>query len=338
MSRFVAMAAAGVRERVWIVLFAAALVVLTASGPARGQTNYPSRPITFVVPTSPGTVLDILGRLYADRIAKLVNGSVAVVNRPGAAGLIAAQTVASAPADGYTFLIANAGHTNLGVIHKNLSFDPVNDFVGVAMMGEAPVVVTVPAAFGTKSLKGFVELAKRKPGTVNYVSLGTGSSTHIAAAYFERQANIRLAHVPYKDVNLAASDLANNLVQVLFSPVAPNTNQIKTGTLLGLAVSAREPMRIPVFVPTAISQGVDYIYSTWYGLLALKGTPPDVIEKFSRGIVEASKDQEIIAKIEAQGIMANSLPASEFQRRIQEEIKRLEPILKDIDSLPKADR
>jgi tripartite-type tricarboxylate transporter receptor subunit TctC len=193
MPRVVAMAVASALELPWAVLSAAAIVALSLAGHARAQSNYPSRPITFVVPSSPGTVLDILGRLYADRMAKLLNASVAVVNRPGAAGLIAAKTVASAPADGYTFLIGNSGHTNLGVVHKTLPFDPVNDFVGVSMVGEAPAVVTVPAALGVKSLKELVELARRKPGSLNYVSLGTGSATQIAAAYFEKQANVRLS-------------------------------------------------------------------------------------------------------------------------------------------------
>jgi tripartite-type tricarboxylate transporter receptor subunit TctC len=320
------------------VLCAAAVAWLMLPGSARAQSSYPSRSITFIVPTSPGTVLDILARLYADRLAKLLNGSVAVMNRPGAAGLIAAQTVASVPADGYTFLVGNSGQMNLAVIHKNLPFDPVNDFVGVSMLGEAPVVVTVPALLGVKSLKEFVALAKSKPGSINYASLGTGSSTHIAGAYFAKQADVRLSHVPYKDVNITASDLASNLVQVLFSPIAPQTGQIKAGTLLGLAVSANEPMQTPLFVPTAASQGVDYIYSTWYGLLALKGTPPDIVERLSRGIAETSKDPEIIATIEAQGIVPHSLAAAEFQQRIRDEIQRLAPVLKEIEAQPKADR
>ena len=239
-----------------LALSAAAVVALLSSGAVHAGSSYPSHPITFVVPSSPGTVLDILARVYADRIAKLLHGSVAVVNRPGAAGLIAAQAVASAPANGYTFLICNSGHTNLGVIHKHLPFDPVSDFVSVSMLGEAPIVITVPAALGVKSLQEFVELAKSKPGSLNYASLGTGSSTHIAGAYFEKQANVRLSHVAYKDVNVTASDLAGNLVQALFSPIAPQITQIKAGGLLALAVSAREPLRAPVFVPTAISQGV----------------------------------------------------------------------------------
>jgi tripartite-type tricarboxylate transporter receptor subunit TctC len=335
MSR-VAKAVAGALEMSQLALSVAAVVGLISSGTVHAETNYPSHPITFVVPSSPGTVLDILARIYAGRIAKLLHGLVAVVNRPGAAGLIAAQTVASAPADGYTFLIGNSGHTNLGVIHKNLPFDPVNDFVGVSMLGEAPIVVTVPAALGVKSLKELVELGRSKPDSLNYASLGTGSSTHIAGAYFEKQANLRLSHVPYKDVNITASDLASNLVQVLFSPIAPQISQIKAGVLLGLAVSAREPLRTPVFVPTAISQGVDYIYSTWYGLLARKGAPPEIIDKLSQAIAETSKDPEIIATVEAQGIVANSLTASEFQQHMRDEIERLAPVLKEIQAIPKA--
>lgn len=338
MHRRIGTAFAAFRELSWFALTAVVLGVLILPSLARAQSGYPSRPITFVVPNSPGTVLDIFARLYADRVGKLLNGSVNVVNRPGAGGLLAAQAVASAPADGYTFLVANSGHSNLGVIHKDLQFDPTNDFVGIAMFGEAPVVVTAAPGMGVKSLAEFVELAKRKPGTINYVSLGIGSSTHIAAAYFERQANIRLVHVPYKDMNLSASDQASNIVQVSFAPIAPNIGAIKNGTFLALAVSSREPMQTPFFVPTAISQGVDYVYLTWYGLLAMKGTPTDIVQKLSGAISEASKDQEMIAKVEAQAVTARFLAAAQFQQRIRDDVAQLAPVLKDIAALPKGDR
>jgi tripartite-type tricarboxylate transporter receptor subunit TctC len=338
MSRLTVMAGA---KSGWLQSLLLSMIVgvgLVLPHSARAQSVYPARPISFIAPISGGTVLDILARLYADRIAKLLNGSIVVVNRPGAGGLIAAQAVATSPADGYTFLVANAGHYSLNLLHKSLPFDPVNDFVAVAMLGESPAVVVVPSSLGVKSLKEFVDLAKSKPGAINYVSLGNGSSTHIAGAYFEKQANIQMTHVPYKDMALSATDLAGNVVQVVFSPVTPHAGQIQSGTLRGLAVSAREPLRIPVAVPTAISQDVDYIYSTWYGLLALKSTPADVIDRVSRAVSEIGKDPDIVSRVEAQGIVATFLPAAEFQKYIAEEFKRLRPVLKEIEAMPSADR
>lgn len=332
MPRVVAIAAAAG------AFFWTAAVAVTLPGAARAQSSYPSRPITFVIPTSPGTGTDILTRLYAERVGKLLNASVNVVNRPGAAGLMAAQAVASVPADGYTFLIANSGHTNLGLIHKNLTFDPVNDFMGIAMFADAPMVLGVPPALEVKSLTEFVELAKRKPGSLNYLTLGTGSASHIATVYLEKQAGISLSHVPYKDANVAESDLMGNLVQLIVSPVGPLVDRIKTGKILGLAVSTRESMSDPIVVPSAISQGVDYVHSIWYGFFALKGTPSEAMEKLDRAISDAAKSPDIIAKVEALGMVSKYLPAAEFQQHIRNEIDRLAPAIKEIEDGAKASR
>ena len=164
--------------------------------PVKAQEAYPSRLITIVVPITPGTTIDILARLYADKLAKKFGQQVVVANRPGAGGLIAAQAVANAPADGYTILFANSGHAILGTLNKNLPFDPVRDFAGVSLVGEAPTVVTVAPSLGVSNLKEFVEMAKAKPGSVNYGSAGIGTATHLAGAYFALKTDTDLVHVP----------------------------------------------------------------------------------------------------------------------------------------------
>jgi tripartite-type tricarboxylate transporter receptor subunit TctC len=151
-----------------VKLLAVVLAALVADcPPARAQSEYPARTITIVVPLTPGTTIDILARLFADKLARKFGQQFVVLNRPGAGGLIAAQAVANAPADGYTVLFANSGHAILGTLNKNLPFDPVADFAGVALVGDAPSIVTVAPALGTKDLREFVELAKAKPGTIN---------------------------------------------------------------------------------------------------------------------------------------------------------------------------
>lgn len=327
-------------KQTWLCLGLAFVAAMTAAAPVQAQPSYPSRAITFVLPISPGSAMDVLARLYIDRLSRLLNVSTVVQNRPGAGGLIAAQTVATSPADGYTFLVANSGLLNLPMFHKTMPFDPVNDFVGVAMMGDAPAAITVHHSLGVKSLREFVDLAKKKPGTINYVSAGIGTATHIAGAYFERQANVRLAHVPYKDMSLATADMTSGLVQAAFTPITPQITLVQEGKLVALAAATPEPLTDPIPLPTAISQGVDYTYSTWYGIMAFKGTPPEAIEKVSNAIGVASKDPDLIAKVGAQGILANALSASEFQKHIRSEIDRYGPVLKDIqkelDAAPKS--
>ena len=213
--------------------------------PVSAQEAYPSRLITIVVPITPGTTIDILARLYADKLAKKFGQQVVVANRPGAGGLIAAQAVANAPADGYTILFANSGHAILGTLNKNLPFDPVRDFAGVSLVGEAPTVVTVAPSLGVSNLKEFVEMAKAKPGSVNYGSAGIGTATHLAGAYFALKTNTELVHVPYTVSATIIADLMGGRIQASFVPMAFVLPLLQDGRLRALAVSSNEPITEP---------------------------------------------------------------------------------------------
>src|SRR5580704_1366416 len=241
--------------------------------PVRAQDRYPSGAITVVTPLAPGTTIDILARLYGERLSRRFGQQVIVSNRPGAGGLIAAQAVASAPADGYTLFLANSGLTILGALNKDLPFDPVRDFVGVAMIGEAAAIVAVPPSLGPRNLRAFIDLAKAAPGTINYASAGIGTATHLAGAYFAHAAGISMVHVPYRAGSTLIADLVAGRVQVTFAPAAFMLPMLQDGKLRALAVAALEPMRGPVAVPTAHASGVDYDYATWYGFLAPANTP-----------------------------------------------------------------
>src|SRR5215208_6379025 len=209
-----------------LVATALAATCLFGSARTNAQEQFPNRLVTVVAPITPGTAIDILARLYADKLSKRFGQQVVVTNRAGAGGMIGAQAVPNAPADGYTVLFANSGHAILGAINKNLTFDPIGDFAGVFLAGEAPGIVVVPPSLGVSNLKEFVELAKSKPGTINYGSAGIGTSTH--------------------------------------------------GRLRALAVAAETPVTNPISIPTAQSQGFDYQYGTWYGMLAPGKTPKPV--------------------------------------------------------------
>jgi tripartite-type tricarboxylate transporter receptor subunit TctC len=310
-----------------VVAFA---IIVSFSDAARAQDPYPSQTITIVVPLTPGTTIDILARLLADRLSKRFNQQVIVSNRPGAAGAIAGQAVATSPADGYTLLFANSGHAILGTMNKNLRFDPISDFAGVALIGRAPAIVAVSPGLGASNLKEFIEMAKARPGAINYGSAGIGSSTHIAGAYFALQSKTDLVHVPYTVSATIISDLLGGRIQASFVPAAFILPLLEDGRLRGLAVSADEPITDPIKVPTAVSQGVEYRYSTWYGILAPANTPKSVLKILYEAISALSNDPELKAKIRAQGINPQDIGMEKFDTYIRNETATLAPLLKSI--------
>jgi tripartite-type tricarboxylate transporter receptor subunit TctC len=308
----------------------ALVLVLTAKLPARAQERFPSRLITIVVPLTAGTTIDILARLYADKLARRFDQQVVVANRPGAGGLIGAQAVAGAPADGYTILLANSGHAILGTLNKNLPFDPVADFAGVSLIGDAPTVINVAPALGVRSLREFVDLAKARPGAVNYGSAGIGTATHLAGAYFALVTATELVHVPYTVSSTIIADLLGGRIQATFAPAAFTLPLLQEGRLLALAVADDKPMAGPPAVPTALAGGVDYRNATWYGFLAPGRTPAAVLQMLHAAIEEVGRDPELQEKILVQGITPRSVGLGDFDRHIRRDMERLAPLLATI--------
>jgi tripartite-type tricarboxylate transporter receptor subunit TctC len=302
--------------------------MLVPSGPVQAKDQYPGSAITVVVPLAPGTTADILARLFGEKLSHRFGRQVIVSNRPGAGGLIAAQAVASAPADGYTLLLANSGHAILGVLSKHLPFDPIGDFAGVSMIGEAAAIAVVPPSLGPRTLEAFVNLAKAAPGSINYASAGIGTATHLAGAYFAKQAGIEMVHVPYKTGSALVADLVAGRVQVTFAPAAFTLPMLQDGKLLALAVSSREPMHSPIAVPAALSSGIDYQYATWYGFLAPAKTPTAVLQTLSAAISEIRP--ELRGNIISQGIEPRTFALADFDSHIRREMERLAPLLKDM--------
>jgi tripartite-type tricarboxylate transporter receptor subunit TctC len=294
--------------------------------PVRAEEPFPVRPITIVVPLTPGTAIDILARLYADRLSQIVGQQVVVLNKPGAGGIVGAEFVASQNPDGYTLLFANSGHSILSLLNKNLPFDPIKGFAGVTMVGAAPAIAVVPAGLGVADLKGFVALAKAKPGQLNYGSAGVGTSTHLAGAYFAAQTGIDIVHIPYTVSSNIISDMLSGHIQASFDPLAFVLSFLQSGSLRALGVGADEPIAEPVKIPTAISQGIDYRYTTWYGILAPAKTPPAVLKRLADAIVKAGEDAGLRKKVEAQGIVPQTRTLAAFDSYVDEDVKRLAPL------------
>jgi tripartite-type tricarboxylate transporter receptor subunit TctC len=298
--------------------------------PASAQDKYPSRVITIIAPISPGTAIDIIARLYAEKLSSKFGWRVIVEDRPGAAAAVGGEYVSRAAADGYKLICANSGLTFLKYTNKNLKFDPITSFSGVAIVGQAPAVVTVSPQLGVKNLQAFIALAKAKPGTLNYGSAGVGSATHLAGAYFAQQTSVDLVHVPYTDSTAILTDLLGGRIQASFVPAAFVASLLKEGKLLALAVAGDEPLTEPVKIPTAVSQGVNYHFATWYGLLAPAHTPKAILDTLHEAISSVSRDPELISKITGLGLISQDQGPDAFEATIQNQVTDLSPVLNGI--------
>jgi len=188
----------------------------------------------------------------------------------------------------------------------------------------------VPPSLGVSNLKEFVELAKSKPGTINYGSAGIGTSTHLAGAYFALKTGIDIVHVPYTVSATIIADLLGGRIQASFVPLAFVLPLLQDGRLRALAVGAKEPVIDPIAIPTALSQGFDYQYGTWYGMLAPGKTPKPILATLNQAMTEASKDPELSAKIRAQGIEPRDIALERFDAYVRADMARLDPVLKVI--------
>ena len=284
------------------------------------------------MPLTPGTTIDILARLYADRLSRSPRPAGRGAEPPRRRRRSSARrAVANAAPDGYTLLFANSGHAILGLLNKNLPFDPIRDFAGVSWSATAPAIVVVPASLGVSNLKEFVALAKAKPGDDQ---LRLGRHRHLDASrrrlfrgadrHRHRACSLHGEREDHRGHARAAR------IQASFDPLAFVLSFLQNGRLRALAVGAEEPITDPLAIPTAVSQGVDYQYATWYGILAPAKTPKPILRKLSEAISDVGQDAELQAKIWAQAIDPRDLPLEKFDQTILADMARLDPLLKAI--------
>jgi tripartite-type tricarboxylate transporter receptor subunit TctC len=307
----------------------AALLLAAASALSAAQEIYPSRPIRFISSGSPGTALDILSRLYADKFSQRLGHQAVVENRGGAGGTIASQAVAKAAPDGYTLLIVNNAHAINPTLYGSLPYDTLKDFTGVALLADSPAVVAASPEFGVKTLQELIVRAKRKPGTINYGSGGIGTSVHIVSEYLASQAGITLAHVPYKQMGELNSDLLSGRIQIVLGPVAFHLPHIRAGRHVAIAVTSSE--RIPLLpdVPTVAEAGIPgFEYGTWYGLIAPAGTPKPILDLLAREIVHANDQPDVRERMGGQGLVPKRMVLGDFDAFIRSEIEKLGRIVK----------
>jgi tripartite-type tricarboxylate transporter receptor subunit TctC len=296
-------------------------------GAVAAQDAYPSKPIRLVVPFPAGTAPDVMARYWGERVSRQLRQPVIVDNRPGAATIIGTQAVMAAPADGHTLLYTASGTLTINPFaHRKLPYE-VRDLVPITRMLAIPLVVSVPAASPHKTLDELVKDAKARPGRLSFASYGVGTVPHLSMAYFANRAGISLNHVPYRDGGM--SDLLGGMVDMAFSPSADVLQHIRSGRIRPLAVSSARRLDSLPQVPTVAETFPGFEGDSWHGILALKGTPPAVIDRIGALSRRIAESDEYLKHLRELGLVPVGGSAADFAGTIASESQRWAKVVKD---------
>jgi len=312
------------RVALWV---AAALLALAV--PA-GAADYPSRPVTLVVAFPPGGPSDVLARIVGKQMEQLLGAPFIIENRPGAGGNIAADSVAHANADGYTLLMGNNGilATNES-LYKKLTYSPQKDFIPITLIGTQANVLVVNPDVPAHSLTELIALAKAQPGKLNFASSGHGAAAHLAGELFKTEAKIDIVHVPYKGAAPALQDVIAGHDQMMFATAASVIGHIKGGKVRALAVTTLKRTKALPDLPTMDEAGLKgFEASTWHGLVAPVGTPPQVIAALHDAAIKALADPGVQASLARLGVDIVGDTPQEFDAYIKAEIPKWTAIVK----------
>ncbi|WP_373378592.1 Bug family tripartite tricarboxylate transporter substrate binding protein [Cupriavidus nantongensis] len=324
------------RRRVVALLLLSASLGALASQPALAADPYPARPIRLVVPFAAGGTTDILARAVAAELGKLPGWNVVVDNKPGAGGNIGADIVAKAAPDGYTLLMGTVGTHGINQsLYGKLPFDPIKDFAPITEVAAVPNVLVLNPAFAQQnkidSVKDLIAYARANPGKINMASSGNGTSIHLAGELFKTQTRTFMVHFPYKGSGPALTDLAGGTMQVMFDNLPSSMALIKSGKLKALAVTSARPSPALPGVPTiAQAAGLpQYEASSWFGILAPAGTPPDVIQRIQQEVAKALGAPAVRERLQAQGAEPIGNTPEQFAAFIRAETAKWAKVVKD---------
>ncbi len=290
--------------------------------------EWPTRSVRIVVPNGPGGGTDIVSRILGQALQEKFGQAFVVENKPGAGTTLGADTVAKAPADGYTLLMMSNAHAVSGAGHPNLKYKPVDDFQMVSMVGTVPLILVTSPNYAPKSVKEIIADSKSNPGKYNFASVGAGTSQHFAGELFRVLADVDIKHVPYRTSPAAITGLIQDEVQMTFELVPAVQSQIAAGKLRAVAVTSPERFAAMPDTPTIMEAGLPYNVTSWYGLAFPAGTPKPIVDKLNAAVTEILARPEIIAQINKTGIAPKSSSPDALQKHVSSEITKWKDLIK----------
>jgi len=304
--------------------FLALSCVAVASCSAFSQgAAWPTKPLTFVVPSAPGGSTDYIARLVAEPLARALGQAVVIDNRPGGAGNIGAEAALRAGSDGHTFLVQYSGYHvgNPALFPGTMRWNPTKDYTGVAMLMRAPHVIAVGPTVPAQTVKELVEYGRKKPTGLSYASSGPGSIQHIAGEMFHKATGVPTTHVPYKGAGPATTDLVGGQVDIFITTPPALMGHAQAGKVKILAYTASKRHPSLASVPTSAEAGLpNYEVESWFALFAPANTPKPVIEKLTAEVRKVVEGESIRSKVEAQGAFATYMDPAQLNAFVQKEL------------------
>ena len=310
-------------------MWGAMAVLFTALGGTADAQNYPTRPITVIIPFAGGSASDVVSRIMLDRMSKSMGQPIIVDNRPGAGGNTGTAIATKAAPDGYTLLAVGTGPVSANkTLYKELGYDPDKDLEPISQFAHFNIVVTASAKLPVNSLSELIAYAKERPGQLNYGSVGIGSSQHLSGAYFEQAAGVKLTHVPYRNIAQYGPDLIAGTVPLGFQWLPNILGPLGTGGAKPLAVASKNRMPALPNVPTTAEAGLpDYVASGWFAMLAPRGTPKPIIDKINAEIAAAIADPAVREKFIQQGAEPTAVSPAEAAKFLAAETTKWADII-----------
>lgn len=314
-----------------------ALTVLAGATAAQAQ-NYPTRPITVIIPFAGGSASDVVSRIMLERMSRSMGQPIIVENKPGAGGNSGTLQAARSAPDGYTLLGGGSGPVAANLsLYKNLGYDPLKELDIISPFASFTIVVTASNAIGIKSLKELIERAKREPGKLNYGSVGIGSSQHLAGEYFSQVTGTQLTHVPYRNIAQYGPDLMAGVVQLGFQWYPNVSGPIEAKGATALAVAGDQRLPALPDTPTTAEAGLpEYKVDGWFALAAPAGTPRPILERLSKELADALKDPAVRTSFEKAGALPIALGLDEAKKFQADEIAKYRDIISKA-GIPKID-
>ena len=290
--------------------------------------TYPTKPVRYVIPMSPGSGADVIGRIVAIGLAPALGQQVVVDNRTGAAGNIGAELVAKAPPDGHTVFQGSMTHTTNVSLYTNLTYDFVRDFAPVTLLATSPASLVVHPSLPVNTVADLVAFAKARPGQLNYASTGLGTATFLAAEMFKERAGIDLLHVPYRGGGESLASVVTGETSVYFGPLPAMMSLIKQARLRALAVTTAKRVSAAPELPTIAESGYPgYETGNWYGILAPVKTPKETIGILHSAALAALRNPQVANRMSELGYVAIGSTPEQFAAHIRSEVQKLAKIL-----------